>query len=72
MNDEIKLAVSQMQAVVILLLNGSTVIGWPNQETQQFKLYDDETLLKSRPFSEVRIPSHALKQNSNLEELWER
>ncbi|QDY83256.1 hypothetical protein FQU75_07470 [Paenibacillus polymyxa] len=46
MNDEIKLAVSQMQAVVIRLLNGNTVIGWPkllsDEETQQFKLYDDE------------------------------
>ena len=46
MNDEIKLAVSHMQAVVIRLHNGSTVIGWPkllsDQEDQQFKLYDDE------------------------------
>ncbi|WP_226001961.1 hypothetical protein [Paenibacillus sp. BJ-4] len=47
MNDEIKLAVSHMQAVVIRLHNGSTLIGWPKllsdpEDDQQFKLYDDE------------------------------
>ncbi|MCC3379941.1 hypothetical protein ACFQ5D_09010 [Paenibacillus farraposensis] len=46
MNDEIKLAVSLKQAVVIRLRDGSTVIGWPellsDEEDQQFKLYDGE------------------------------
>lgn len=46
MNDEIKLAVRHMQAVVIRLHDGSTVIGWPkllsDQEDQQFKVYDNE------------------------------
>ncbi|MDQ0495517.1 MULTISPECIES: hypothetical protein [Paenibacillus] len=47
MNDEIKLAVSHMQAVVIRLHNGSTVIGWPKllsdpEDDQRFKLYDGE------------------------------
>ncbi|MFB5677516.1 hypothetical protein ACE3NQ_04840 [Paenibacillus terreus] len=46
MNDEIKKALEKPQAVIVKLLDGSILLGWPKllPDASAFNLYDDKNV----------------------------